>query len=182
MEKWLKQYALGVQEIKEVDLRQCYMQQRPNHPFDRLLVAEDGSIDSHLNNSPHYGLMKLYVEKGERKARKRFRRTLYYKMIKMMGRRKFPDKINLMIPSMKKGYLRRKHEWDYIVVLMESFARSRYGREDVDNLVPEIWTGHHRGAILLALDRPIAKVLVAVDLQPNSCKSAGKIHGLCVKQ
>jgi len=178
LEKWLKQYQLAIEDITEQDLRSCYMQQRPNNPFDSLLCKEDGAIDSSMPNSPHYELAELYIRRGDAKARKHFHSTRYYQMAKIIGRRSFPSKMEYLVRSLRKGYLRRKFKWDYIVALRTPFARSRYKR-DVPILVPEIWSGHHRVGILLAMKKHVVPVVFAKDLKPGSCRSAGKVHGLC---
>ena len=181
LERWLGQYQIGIDNIRDVDLRQCYIQQRPNFPIDKLLVNGDGIVDSRMTNSPHHELADLYVRRGEGKARKRFKGTRYCQMSKMMGRGNFPIKLPGLHASLKKGYLRKKHKWNFIVVLMEPFASSRYKR-NVVHLVPEVWAGHHRAAMLLALGKTIVRVVVGKDLKPGSRKCAGKIHDLCVKK
>ena len=178
LEKQLKIYGLAKKEIIDIDLRTCYMQQRPNNPLDKILM-EGYKVNSNMMNSPHYELAKRYIRKGERNTRKRFKRTRYSKMVKIFRRKGFPEKFPNLVHSMKKGYLRRKHKRKYIMVLMEPFAYSRYNRE-VEMLVPEVWSGHHRIGILLALQQYVVPVMVVEDLHKGSCKCAGKIHDLCV--
>tara|TARA_Y100000310_G_scaffold242079_1_gene246238 strand:+ start:1755 stop:2357 length:603 start_codon:yes stop_codon:yes gene_type:complete len=195
----LDRYNLGIKNIEDVDLSSCYMQQRPNQPFGRLLLSKSGKvligtngaflissppkkegiIDSKITNSPHYELAKMILEEGERKTRKIFKETRYYQMCKILGKKNFPEKIFGLIKSLEKGYLHGKHKKDFITILTEPFAKSRYNR-NVEILVPEIWSGHHRAGILLALGQSIVPVAIAQDKDPGSCKSAGKIHGLCI--
>jgi hypothetical protein len=181
LEKWLGRYDLAIDKIQDVDLRCCYMQQRPNNSFDSILRKHDESVDYHLLNSPHYELAQIYINQGPSKTKEVFRSTKYYLMGKMLGKSGFPGKIDDLIKSLSRGYLSHKHKWAYIVILNEPFARSRYNR-DVPNLCPEIWSGHHRGGILLAMEKYIVPVVMAKDMKPGCRKSVGKIHGLCVEK
>ena len=178
LEKQLKLYGLAKKEVCEIDLRTCYMQQRPNNPLNKVLMEGD-KVNSNMMNSPHYELAKRYIRRGQNNARRRFRRTRYYRMMRIFGRKHFPEKFPGLVHSMKKGYLRRKRKKYFIVVLMQPFAYSRYNR-DVPMLVPEVWSGHHRIGILLALRKYAVQVMVAEDTQPGTCKCVGKIHDLCV--
>ena len=178
----LKKYGLEVKEIKVVDLRKCYMQQRPNAPIDNLLL-DKGKVNSLLSNSPHYEISCLYYKKGEKWLRKHYKETRYFTMmIKYFNKRNFYANCSLInfFESMKSGYRRGKYKDDYISVLTVPFANSRYNR-DIPNLVPEIFSGHHRAAALLALKRYEVEVIIARDMNPGLCKTNGKIHNLCVK-
>ena len=180
LEDWLKRYHLAIDSIEEVDLRICYMQQRPNKPFDAILCDKKGIVNSSMENSPHHELARLYISEGRRQAEKKFKSTRYYKMLKIMGKEGFPSKLDNLIKSLRKGYLRKEFKWGYVVALQEPFAHSRYKRK-VPMLAPEIWSGHHRAGILLAMKQYIVPVVFAKDMQPGSCYSAGKIHGLCIQ-
>tara|TARA_Y100000310_G_C20401965_1_gene677846 strand:- start:204 stop:758 length:555 start_codon:yes stop_codon:yes gene_type:complete len=179
--KRLKLYGLSIKEVKKIDLRDCYMQQRPNKPFDKLLLNEDGIVDSHMLNSPHFKIAKLYFKKGKKKTRQRYQSTHYYQMNRILGREGSPEKIINLTNSLRKGYLRKGYKEDYVVVLMEPFACSRYKR-DVPDLVPEVWSGHHRIGILLAMEEFCVRVVVAEDSKPRSCFCVGKIHDCCVEK
>jgi len=178
----LKKYDIGVKEIKEVDLRNCYMQQRPNSSIGDLLL-DKGMVNSFIINSPHYEIACLYYKEGESWLRKHYKDTKYFTMMT-----KYFDKKNFYVnhtlinffKSIKGGYRRGKYKNSYISVLLEPFANSRYNR-NVPNLVPEIFSGHHRAAALLALKIYKVKVIVATDLKTGSCKTNGKIHNLCIK-
>jgi len=120
LEKWLGRYDLAIDKIQDVDLRCCYMQQRPNNPFDSILREHEGSVDSHLLNSPHYELAQICMDQGIAKAKEVFHLTKYYRMGKMLGKSGFPGKIDDLIKSLSRGYLSHKHKWAYIVILNES--------------------------------------------------------------
>jgi len=177
----LARYNLKDRCIQKIDLRSCYMQQRPNQPFNDMIMRDNGFIDLSMLNSPHLEIINLYIKHGEKWVKDNYHNTRYHKMLKLMGKDGFPHKIFKLFKSLKKGYLRKKYAKEYIVVLEKPFAKSRYNR-DVKNLVPEIWSGHHRAAILIALCQYEVKVLIADDAAEGLCASAGKIHNLCVKE
>jgi len=178
--KILTPYGLKPVKTEVVDLRTCYSQCRPNQPIDELLLV-NGKVDRNMMNSPHFEFANFYYS-NEKHLRNIFSHTRYAKMLRLFGREPiFPEKFAQLCDSIKAGYLRRKHEENYIVILMESFARSRYNRDDVLNLVPEVWSGHHRIGSLLALGRYSAKVCIAEDIAKGTKMSYGKIHFLCIK-
>lgn len=173
----LEKYGLGISRIADVDLRTLYPQQRPNDPQNRFYFGDT------MDGSPHKEIAKMIIEDGVFEAKKKYRSTRYCQMMRTMGKINFPDKMLKLISSVREGYLRGKHNLDYIVVLDEPFAETRYGREDVDkSKKPEMWIGHHRAGILLALGRHKAKVIIARDEQQGGCFTNGKIHNYCVKK
>jgi hypothetical protein len=179
LEKQLKHYGLRSKDIISMDLQSCYMQARPNKPLDNILKNENGVVDYSMLASPHTEIAKIYYEKGEKHLRKVYNETRYGVFRrKYMGKKDFPQRIIGLFNSIKKGYRRKGHKDHYIVILMKPFAKSRYNR-DIPDLVPEIWSGHHRAGAMIALGKDIVEVLIAVDANPGTNYSAGKIHDLC---
>jgi len=172
--KIIDRYGLVPDKFSDLDLRTCYWQNTPNKPVSSLFGDDRSMIIS-----PHAEIAKLYYEQGEKAVRKQYKQTDYCKMKEYFGKgTKFPSKIVTLFDSVKKGYLRGKYKEEFIVVLMQSFAISRYGREEED-LVPEVWSGHHRVGALLALGRYNVRVLIAKDNHPGEKFSQGKIHKWC---
>jgi hypothetical protein len=180
IDKFLKRYDLSRKEIKEIDLRDTYMQRTPNRSTDYLLAIEKKR--THLMIfSPHTEIFSLLHQFGESWIEKVFTDTRYYKMASVLGKKDFPKKLKKIYYSIRDGYLQGKYKEKYIVVLEEPFAKSRYLR-DVEDNAPEIFSGHHRVGALLALKRYNVKVVVAVDNKPGSKYSHGKIHDVCVER
>jgi hypothetical protein len=143
---------------------------------------KNGILDTRMIFSPHYTMAKLYFKNGEEWLKKNYKDTDYYYM-----RTKFQnyndiniDKFINLYESIKNGYLVGKYKDHYPVILEQPFAKTRYNRE-----VPvsgyEVFSGHHRIGILLALEINNGPVLIAEDLHHGSCYSEGKIHNLCIK-
>jgi len=167
--------------IEYSDLSKIYIQNTPNRPLDLLFSQKKPNYL--LSESPHFELASLYIKNGSKWLEKNYKLTLYYKMCKYFLKKNPVNTTLKMIKicdSIKKGYLRKGYENNYIVLLLEPFAISRYNRE-IEFLVPEIFSGHHRAAILLALGYKSVKVIIAEDVQKGFCESRGKIHDLCVK-
>jgi hypothetical protein len=174
--KAIKKYGLDIVSIKKVDLRECYVQSRPNCPFD--IYFKDGN--PLMTNSPHYEIAFLFYEHGERWLKNHYKELSYYKMMKKLGRAKFPIRVVSVCNSIRNGYLKGKYSNEHIVLLSKPFARTRYDR-DVPNLVPEVWSGHHRIGALLALGNDVVDVMMAMDVAVGSQTTNGKIHRACVK-
>ena len=180
IDDFLKRYDLSRKKIKEIDLRDTYMQRTPNRTTQYLLKIANKS--THLMVfSPHAEIFSMLHQFGESWVEKVFTDTRYYNMVALLGKKEFPKKLKKIYRSIKKGYLHGKYKDKYIVVLEEPFAKSRYLRDVKDN-VPEVFSGHHRIGALLALGRYNAKVVIAVDNKPGSKYSHGKIHQACVKR
>ena len=172
----LKKYGLELQSFDNVVLKHLYPQPRPNEPLTQFYTEPT------MIGSPHYEIASLFFKKGEEWLREHYEETRYSKMLKAMDKPNFPEKIISLSKSLEKGYLQGDHKEDYIVILNEPFAHSRYGRKDVNlSFVPEVWSGHHRVGILLALGYDRADVLVAKDLKPGSKLTDGKIHKYCLE-
>jgi hypothetical protein len=175
--KWLKKYGLKPLIFDTVDLRSCYMQQTPNR--DQSVFIFKGEWDISMLNSPHTEICSLYYEKGKAWLKEHYLETRYFKLKKQLGKIEFPEKLPGLCDSIKRGYLSGDHKNDYIVVLKEPFAKSRYQRQ-VKNLVPEIFSGHHRVGALIASGQYNVPVMVAKDISPGLCFTNGKIHDACV--
>jgi len=175
MKDRLSRYGLIVNRIEKIDLRTCYMQSRPNNPL------VDGSENALMINSPHHELASSLIERGEKWTRKNYENTEYYGMCQKMGKKGFPEKMIDLVWSIKDGYLADEYRDEYVICLDHPFAKTRYER-DVPELVPEVWSGHHRIGILLALRKYNVSVRFAEDNYPGSKCSEGKIHGLCVEK
>lgn len=172
--KIISRYGLEVDRICSIDLLKCYCQNTPNKPLSRMYNQSRSMIES-----PHAKIARLYYEHGLQEVKKRYEQTDYCKMKELFGKgKKFPSKMFKLFDSVKKGYLINGYKENFIVVLMESFAISRYNREE-ENLVPEVWSGHHRVGALIALDRYEAKVVIAKDAHHGEKFSQGKIHKWC---
>lgn len=174
IEKTIGRYGLIPDKYTTVDLRICFWQNTPNKPVCSLF-----NHDRQMIYSPHVKIAQIYYRHGEEELRKRYKDTEYCKMKEYFGKgNKFPPRLVSLFDSLKNGYLKGKYKEDYIVLLMQSFAISRYNRDEED-LVPEVFSGHHRIGALLALERYDAKVLIAKDAHPGDKFSEGKIHNLC---
>ena len=171
--KAIRVYGLEVVGVEPIDLRTCYVFYPPNNGMDDLFG------DRCMELSPHVEICKLYLKQGARWLRRNYQTTRYGQMMDRLGKKNFPQKIIDICESVREGYLCKGYEGSYIVVLREPFAASRYLRQ-IPNRVPEIWSGHHRAAALLAFGRYMVDVLVARDGAPGSKFSVGKVHGLCL--
>jgi hypothetical protein len=183
----LYKYGLRFHKFAQLDVKKCYMQSRPNSEFmdDVLGEVRDPKGRFSMLNSPHAEFATLYFKHGKKWLKNNYNKTRYKIMqLKYKKKNNFPDGFLRLCESLKMGYLRRKFDQNFIVVLDEPFAKSRFNR-DVPSLSPEVWSGHHRIGIILALNKinnldSKVKVAIAVDGHPGSLKSAGKIHKLCI--
>ena len=181
IDKVIKKYGLKAKSVESIDLSECYIQATPNNPLDDIL-SNDGQIDYTMKNSPHTEIARLFFEKGEEWLRTHYKSTKYYRFHMLhKNQEKFPNKIVPLFKLIESGYLKKGYRRDYIVVLLESFAKTRYNI-DIEIEAPEIFIGHHRAGARLALGKPMTKVLVAEDAEPGSCFTNGKIHHLCIKK
>jgi len=179
---FLNKYGLVLKDKIKLDIKNTYIQCRPNKPIDFLLKTENGVVDTHMYNSPHCKICKLYLHNGGNWLKKNYRKTKYYKMMKFFGKKKINlDKIIGLCDSIKKGYLRKPYQYEHVIVLMKPLAMTRYDRE-VSLLSPEIFSGHHRAAALLALKKNYIDIIVAEDNRPGTHMCYGKIHKFCKKQ
>lgn len=170
-----KKYGIELGKVFKIDLRKVYFQCRPNDMLNHLYLNED----THISNSPHVEIFEEYYKRGRKWLKKNYKDLRYYKFMRHLGKgEKFPKRIVNVGDSIKNGYLRNKYKDDYIVVLKETFASTRYNRSQY-NLVPEIWSGHHRAAALFALERFIVDVRVGIDVDSGSCFCDERIHELC---
>jgi hypothetical protein len=156
------------------------MQYCPNSDMLNYFFMKDGILDTRMIFSPHYNIAKLYFKNGKEWLKKNYKDTDYYYM-----RTKFQnyndisiEKFSSLCDSIKNGYLIGKYKDSYPVTLEQPFAKTRYNRE-VPMSGYEVFSGHHRIGIILALGIIDEKVLIAEDLYPGSCYSNGKIHDLC---
>lgn len=166
-------YGLKPVRKEKLDLRSCFIFFPPNRSMDDLFFNNRMLLDS-----PHVEICNMYVKKGIEYFKKHYIETRYWDMMKRMGKTGFPQKIINICDSVKTGYLRKGYEESQIVILMQPFAYTRYNR-DVPKRVPEIWSGHHRSAALLAIGKLMVDVIVAEDVMPGSKYSVGKVHDLC---
>jgi hypothetical protein len=183
-EKYIRRYGLSVQSIEEVDLKTCYIQGSPNRLMPKVLVNKDGEYDTSIFNSPHYEICFLYYRNGDAYVQENYHKTRYCKMRQVyLGNKsvRFPSRVRKVCESIKQGYLNGKYKNSYIVLLDVPLAKSRYNR-NVDNLVPEIFMGHHRTAALLAFGIRNVRVIMAKDNKCGSCVCYGKIHDLCFEK
>ena len=157
------------------------MQFCPNSDMLYHFCKKDKILDTRMIFSPHYNMAKLYFKNGKEWLKKNYKDTDYYYMrIKFQNYKDINiDKFINLCESIKNGYLQGKYKDSYPVILKESFAKTRYNREVTVNGY-EVFSGHHRIGIMLALEMNNEKVLIAKDLYTGSCYSAGKIHNLCV--
>lgn len=156
------------------------MQYTPNSKMLYSFCYKDGKLDTGMLNSPHYKIAKLYFENGPDWIKKNYKSTDYYRMCtKFFGKKDISiKKIISICESMKKGYLRKGYEEEHPTILEKPFAFTRYNRE-VPMVKYEVFTGHHRVGVMLAIGMKKAKVIIGEDLNPSSCYSKGKIHNLC---
>ena len=187
LDKELHKYGLRLDRFDRVDLKKCYMQSRPNNKFmDDVLGHIKDPERSLMLNSPHLELALLYFRNGKKWMIDHYDHTRYRTMqMKYKKKNKFPFGFLKLCTSIKSGYLRKGFDSNFIVLLDEPFAKSRFNR-DVPNLSPEVWSGHHRVGAVLALNKisgldSRVKVAVAADRKPGLLRSAGKIHNLCVE-
>jgi hypothetical protein len=189
VDKNLRKYGLVLHNIERRDLSNCYMQSRPNCEYDDGVL---GRIENPMRrfsmvNSPHLEFAMLYYKNGKRWMTNNYNKTRYKVMcFKYKRKKKFPDGFIDLCNSIKEGYLRNGFNDDYIVLLDEPFAKSRFKRS-VLNLVPEVWSGHHRAGAILALSSinesdSFVDVAIAKDTKPGTMKSSGKIHSICVDE
>jgi hypothetical protein len=157
------------------------MQYCPNSGVLNYFFMKNGILDTRMIFSPHYTMAKLYFKNGKEWLKKNYKDTDYYYM-----RTKFQnykdtsiEKFSSLCDSIKNGYLQGKYKDGYPVILEQPFAKTRYNIE-----VPvsgyEVFSGHHRIGIMLALGMENNEVMIAEDLSPGLCYSLGKIHNLCV--
>lgn len=172
----LDKYGLGFNRISKIDIRETFHQSRPNSLLPCLRI-EKGMLES-----PHFELAELIINKGRKYALKNYKKTRYSCFKQAVGKNQFPKKMFKLIDSLKKGYLEPPYENDYIIVLNQSFAKTRYEREECSEYAPEIWSGHHRVGILLALGQFKVNVVIAEDIEKGSKRCSGKVHELCVKK
>lgn len=170
----IEKYGLEIKSYQNLDLRTLYPQPRPNEPLNQYYK------EYCMKGSPHKEIAECYFNKGEKWLKHNWIHTRYGKMMTFMGKTKYPSKIPNLCESVKSGYLREGYEQNFIVVLQESFAITRYCRKDIDpQQVPEVWSGHHRIGILLALGYKNVKVAIAEDKYPKTKFTNGKIHKYC---
>ena len=169
-------YGLKRKELRVIDLRTTYCQSRPNKPIFHLF--ERGN--TRMVGSPHVQFAEYYFSKGENWLRRNWKSTRYYKFRNFIGKKGFPSRFVGLCKSVSNGYLRKEHAGEFITILDEPFSYTRFNRKVDLDLAPEVWSGHHRVGILIALEKYEAKVEVAMDKYPGSCKSYGKIHDLCI--
>lgn len=177
--KFLSIYGLKKKKICKIDLRNVYLQQRPNAEIDDLLYR-NGYVDRKMGNSPHCEFARLYVKKGEKWLLLNYKNTRYYVMQCRFKKCNIGSikRFITLCKSINKGYLKGMYKRQHPILLDIPFAGTRYGR-DVTLLSPEVFSGHHRIGILIALKVYFAKVIVAKDVKPNTKKCYGKIHHLC---
>ncbi len=172
-DKYIKRYCLEIVKFEKINLNTLYSQYRPDVELEDLKII----------NSPHLELADLYYKNGFLWLEKNFNRTKYY-IFKKNILRIVPHitmrKIRLF-ESLKKGYLSKGHEKDYIVVLNDPFICTRYGLKNISMLSPEIIIGHHRAGALIALGINKVKVIIARDTKPGSCQCLGKINEIYIK-
>lgn len=175
----LSRYGLEISSVINIDLSTLYVQSVPNLDIRRFFI-NDSLL---LINSPHVEICKIYFKHGAKELRKRYKNTRYYNFIKYMNKNKGESyyKIVNICKSIQRGYLRKGYEHSYIVILDCPFAQSRFKR-CIGNNVPEIWSGHHRAAAMICMDNKFVKTILAVDLNPGSCYSYGKIHRWCYSE
>lgn len=156
------------------------MQFAPNSKIIYSFCMIDGELDTHMINSPHYEIAKLYFDNGSSWLRNNYKSTNYYRMcIDFLGKKDVQvEKIISLCESIKKGFLRSGYEKEHPTVLEKPFAFTRYNRE-VPMVKYEVFAGHHRVGVMLAIGMKKAKVIIGEDLNPSSCYSKGKIHNLC---
>lgn len=173
--KTIRVYGLEPVGVEQVDLRTCHAFYPPNRPMNDLFPNE-----RLMAFSPHFEICELYLKRGLDWLLRNYRDTKYWEMMQRMGKKNFPQKVVDLCESMKAGYRREGFGSSFVVVLMEPFSASRYGR-NVPNRTPEIWSGHHRTGAMLALGHNLVDVLIARDAKPGSKFSVGKVHGLCLE-
>jgi hypothetical protein len=178
----IQRYNIGKKEVREIDLCETCMQYAPNSKMLYSFCMVNGELDTRMINSPHYEIANLYFNNGSDWLKKNYRSTSYYRMCRdFLGKKDISiEKIISLCDSIKKGYLRQGYEEEYPTVLEKPFAFTRYNRE-APMVKYEVFTGHHRIGVLLALEINKAKVIIGEDVAPSSCFSEGKIHKLCVK-
>ena len=170
-----KAYGLQVRCRENIALQELYMQGRPNNPYPKSICPT-----RMMKDSPHYEVFSLLELNGADWLRQNFALTRYYKMSEFLNSKKNKaEKIVNLHKSIKtKGYGSGNFSDDLISILKYPFAFTRYGRK-VDNLVPEVFGGHHRIGSLLSLGIDTANVIVLEDADEGSERCRGKIHELC---
>jgi len=166
IDKYIERYGLELIKIEKVDLRTLHTQHRHG-------VNED---DSKIINSPQVELANLYYERGLSWLVTNFSKTKYYRFQKDILKNTpcFPMKKVKLFKSIKSGYLRGKHNRDYILILQTPFINSRFSIDA--GFGPEVFIGHHRAGALLSLGINFADVMVAVDKKSGECECYGKLN------
>ncbi len=177
----IERYGIREKEIKKINLEEICIQFTPNSEMINHFFQTNGKMDTRMIHSPHYKIAHLYFENGRDWLEKNYESTDYYKMcIEFLGKDDAPiKKIISLCESIKKGYLRSGYEKEYPTILEKPFAFTRYNRE-VPMVKYEVFAGHHRVGVMLAIGIKFAKVIIGEDTNPLSCYSEGKIHNLCV--
>lgn len=170
--KIIKKYGLEFCSVENIDIRTCYPQYRPNSPVN-MFFNDSQKMDC----SPHFELAKFYFEKGRKWVKKNYSKTKYYYMKKYLKSPVSIDRFCDLCDSLREGYLSDRKK-DRIIILLEPFAKTRY-LHNIAGRSPEIWSGHHRAGICIALGQYILSVIVAKDNNPGSKKCISKIHEAC---
>ena len=158
-------------EIRPVKTEEIRFQYR--HEFGAALDKYLGS-DRRLDCSPHARLLHLYEEKGKEFVQNNFRKTDYYQMFAEFHRvgssvnwdtgrpeptsftdefieKKVEKFIRLYENMRTRGYLSFPLRNRRICVLEGAYESERFKRK-LECGPYEVWSGHHRGAILCVLE------------------------------
>jgi hypothetical protein len=178
--KYIRKYDLELLMLKNVKLEETCMQYRPESLFYDLMRDKNGIIDLTMKNSPHREFAFLYYRKGLKWLTKNFKNTKYCQFKSKILNRDInvPMRKIRLFDSLKKGYLSKGFEKDYIVLLERPLVETRYGVKCSEYSCPEVFMGHHRIGALLSCGVKKADVIIARDIASDSRQCFGKIHNI----
>lgn len=166
--------ACGLRPGELVQVRIGDLRFQYRHEFhsalERFLAAPDGRTSWKLVDSPHVLLLQLYESKGTDYLGRNFRETQYYGMFSEFHRvgyaidwgtgqrqptrfdenhiRRRIEKFIRLFESIKRGgYLTPPHHCRHVLALEAPYEVLRFKRP-IDPSPYEIWSGHHRSAVL----------------------------------
>lgn len=173
----LNKYKLKSTRIDNIDLRTTF---RLKTPF--MLLENIWGKTGLMTESPHVECARLYYKHGTDWFKKNYHKTKLFSL-RSFGKKNANSEvlclrfINLC-DSLKLGYLSNVHKHGHIAILEVPFCNSRYGLKK-NNCVPEVFFGHHRTGILLALEKFVVPVVYCVDVAPGSRYTVGTRHFSC---
>lgn len=157
-----------------LDLRSIYVQARPN-----LKLPKDIMPSPKLSDSPYFELGELAMTTHRHFFVKNWQHTRFGRMISATDEGFDPVWLANVADRVRTGDIAYGGP---IIALLKPFAFTRYDREDVPLLIPEIFANHLVAGVLLAARRYVVPVIVAEDIAPHTQQSPSPLHEFCCRK